>query len=238
MSEFIRVEVDDRVAVVRLDRPQARNAISRAMHRELDSALTALDADDQVAAIVLTGTDPAFCGGVDIKELRARPEVAADIGPRRRPLFLLSTPLIGAVNGPAFTGGLELALGCDWLVASERAVFADTHARLGLTPGWGLTVLLAEAVGVRRARQMVTTCEPIDAATALQWGLVNEVVPHHELLGRALAHARAVAAGDENAVSTVLGTLTHQRAHIDAPLWLLEAAGFIDPAAVGPEREG
>ena len=106
---------------------------------------------------------------------------------------------------------------------------ADTHVRLGLTPGWGLSLLLSEAVGSRRARQMVTTCEPISAATALDWGLVNEVVPHEDLVDRAAAHARAIAGNDARAVETVLQTIAEQRSTADASLWAIEARHWIDP---------
>ena len=94
----------------------------------------------------------------------------------------MATPVIGAINGVAITGGFEVALACDFLVASERARFADTHARVGIMPGWGLTVALPEAIGLRRAKEMSTTGNFVDAETALAWGLVNHVVPHDELL--------------------------------------------------------
>ena len=105
----------------------------------------------------------------------------------------MGTPVVGAVNGAAVTGGLELALACDLLIGSERAVFADTHARVGILPGWGLSVELPRAVGVRRARQMSFTGNFVGARQALEWGLLNEVVPHDELVGRAQALAADVA---------------------------------------------
>jgi enoyl-CoA hydratase len=224
------------VVVVTLDRPRARNALSRALRDELQERLGALDADPDVRAIVLTGSDPAFCSGMDVKEIAADPASARTIGPRRAPVIDLRTPLIGAVNGPALTGGLELALACDWLIASEHAAFGDSHARLGLTPGWGLTVLLAEAVGTGRARRMITTSEVIDARTAWDWGLVTEVVPHEELLPRALEQAAAVAEGDPRAVRTVLATFAEQRSIVDAPAWAIEARHWIDPAGIASDR--
>ena len=115
----------------------------------------------------------------------------------------LATPIIGAVNGPAVTGGLELALMCDFLIASERASFADTHARVGILPGWGLTVELPRSIGVRRARQMSFTGNYVGAGQALEWGLVNEVVPHDELVGRAQALARDIVGVDRSAVSAM-----------------------------------
>jgi enoyl-CoA hydratase len=112
----------------------------------------------------------------------------------------LARPLIGAINGVAVTGGLELALACDFLVASERAQFADTHARIGIQPGWGLTVALPEASGLRRAREMSATGNFIDAHTALAWGLVNHVVAHGELLPFAYRLAADTASTDQDAL--------------------------------------
>jgi enoyl-CoA hydratase len=122
----------------------------------------------------------------------------------------LTKPLIGAVNGAAVTGGLELALACDFLIASELATFADTHARLGVMPGWGMTYALPEAVGVRRARQLSATGDFIDARTALAWGLVNHVVPHTELLAFTLGLAANAAANDAAAVQAIFATYREQ----------------------------
>jgi enoyl-CoA hydratase len=202
--------------------------------------VTELQNDPAVGAIVLTGTDPAFCSGMDIKELQADPASAHTIGPRVGPIFETRKPLIGAINGAALTGGLELALACDWLMASENAVFGDSHARLGLTPGWGLTVLLTEAVGARRARQLITTGKTIDARTALEWGLVNEVVPHAELLARAVEAGAAAAANDRHAVAVVLETMADQRAVSDSASWEIEARHWIEPHGVAsgqPKRD-
>ena len=170
--------------------------------------------------MVLTGADPAFCAGVDLKEFgsgatSASGEGFADMGARRdrgRLPFRGALPprtklLIGAINGVAVTGGFELALACDFLVASERARFADTHARVGVMPGWGLTVLLAQRIGVARAKEMSVTGNYIDASTALAWGLVNHVVAHEELLPfcRQLA-ARLRSSIDQAAVRRMLQT--------------------------------
>ena len=144
-------EQRDGVAVVTLNRPDRRNALSAALLAELRATVARLDASPDVRAIVLTGADPAFCAGLDLTEL-GEPGSAlggAGSGPVLPPL---STVLIGAVNGAAVSGGLELALACDFLIASEHARFADTHARVGIMPGWGLSYALPEAVGLRRAR--------------------------------------------------------------------------------------
>jgi enoyl-CoA hydratase len=118
----------------------------------------------------------------------------------------LRKPVVGAINGAAITGGLELALLCDFLVASEQARFADTHARVGVMPGWGMTVLLPQAVGLRRAKQMSLTSRFVTAGEALRVGLVNQVVPHEELLPTALGLAEEIASADPLAVETLLAS--------------------------------
>ncbi len=134
-----------------MNRPQARNALSRALIRELYTALTEADADASVRAVVLTGADPAFCAGVDLKEAQRSAGVLRGV-PAHSSIDAtgqMRTPIIGAINGAVFTGGLEMALGCDFLIASERAVFADTHARVGILPGGGMTARLPHSSGRR-----------------------------------------------------------------------------------------
>lgn len=201
-DELILVDVADAVATVTLNRPEARNALSPQLMARLYATLEDVDRRDEVAAIVLTGADPAFCAGLDLKAVAGgeligsrdtpsgpRPAPVAEPAEGVLPFDRLTKPLIGAINGAAITGGLELALGCDVLIASDRARFADTHARVGVMPGWGLTVLLPQAIGLRRAREMSFTGNFVDATTALAWGLVNRVVTHDALLpvSRALA---------------------------------------------------
>jgi enoyl-CoA hydratase len=211
-ASIVRTEFVDGIATVILHRPEARNALNSELRAALPAALRAADEDDRVRAIVLTGSDPAFCAGVDLKELGAtgrnmRGE-ETDAGAERlgAPWPVMTKPVIGAINGPAVTGGLELALHCDFLVASERARFADTHARVGVMPGWGLTVLLPQAVGLRRAKEMSLTGNFLTAAEALAWGLVNHVVPHEELLPAALGLARDIASNDAEGVATLLAS--------------------------------
>ena len=199
MSRPLLVEDDGHVRVLTLHRPEARNALSGELIRALYAALLAADEDDAVRALVLTGSDPAFCAGVDLKEA-ARDGAAYfaqyDDANCIAQVALLRTPVIGAINGATFTGGLEIALGCDFLVASERAVFADTHARVGVLPGGGMTARLPSVVGQADARRMSLTGEVVDAARALRMGLVSEVVPHGELLPRARDLARSIAEVD------------------------------------------
>ncbi len=211
MSEVVLCETTDRTALVTLNRPEARNALSSEVLGRLAEVMAAADADDSVDVIIVTGADPAFCAGLDLKELGSgggpgpMPDFRRTDG-TRGPFGSVTKPVIGAVNGVAVTGGLELALACDFLIASERARFADTHARVGIQPGWGLTVLLPEAIGMRRAREMSATGNFLDAATALQWGLVNHVVPHRELLGYARGLAADIASNDARAVRRIYAT--------------------------------
>ncbi|MGO8870217.1 MAG: enoyl-CoA hydratase [Acidimicrobiales bacterium] len=195
---MITTERDGPVAVVVIDRPEARNALTGAMIASMTETFAASDADETVREVVLTGRDPAFCAGLDLGDLsRTYDEVAATLSSGSvtggGSLPRAAKPLIAAVNGPAVTGGLELALGCDFLIASERATFADTHARVGVMPAGGMTIRLPQLVGINRARQMSLTGDFVDAATARDWGLVNEVVPHASLLNRAVGLAKAVA---------------------------------------------
>jgi enoyl-CoA hydratase len=205
------VEVDDHVAVVALNRPRVRNALDRELRSALFRAFRELDADPDVAVVVLTGVDPAFCAGIDLKELGAAEGGLGDreglaISGDARPFPEMSKPVIGAVNGVAVTGGFELALACDFLIASTEARFADTHARVGIQPGWGLTVALPQAVGLRRARELSFTGNYLDATTAYEWGLVNHVVPHDELLTRAVALAHDIAGNDTAGVARIRRT--------------------------------
>jgi enoyl-CoA hydratase len=212
----------DRVATVILNRPKANNSISRALLTELTSTIKALDASEEVNAIILTGAGSSFCAGVDLKELStlSRDEVAEIVLPKRGtrgPFASVSaprrTPLISAINGACVTGGLELALAGDILIASENATFADTHARVGVMPSWGMSVLLPEKFGRGRALQMALSGDYINAVTACEWGLVNVVVPHEELLHRAERLAHSIAHTPATAVQAVHASYT---AHAEA----------------------
>jgi enoyl-CoA hydratase len=191
---LVLIDVRDNIALLTLNRPEARNALNPELTRAVQDSVAELDGRDDVAVMIMTGADPAFCAGVDLKRLVAT-EPSGDILARDPWLGALpphATPVIGAINGPAVTGGFELALACDFLLASDRATFADTHARVGVMPGWGLTVRLPELIGINRARQMSFTGDFIDARRAYEWGLVNEVVPHDALLGRARQVATSI----------------------------------------------
>ncbi|KAA9156745.1 enoyl-CoA hydratase [Amycolatopsis acidicola] len=231
----------DGTAVVTLNRPDVRNAIDSVLLRELRAALADLDGTEDVAAIVLTGADPVFCAGLDLRELSGGGplEEAVDRTQSRPPWGEpLRTPLIGAINGAAVTGGLEIALNCDILIASEKARFADTHARVGVLPGWRLSVLLPLAVGPGLARRMSLTGDFLSADQALRAGLVTDVVPHDELLPAALRVAATIAGNDQAAVRTLLGSYRRLESELvgdgdrveaaTAREWLAAAPGSAD----------
>lgn len=189
------------VLVLTLQRPEARNALNLDLTRALRAAFSAFDADEALRCLVLTGADPAFCAGLDLKEFRVPGSPRGEVGAMIRAFPERRKPAIGAINGATMTGGLELALGCDFLIASERAGFGDTHIKVGTLSGGGMTSRLPHQVGVRWAKQMSLTCQPIDAATALRVGLVNEVVAHDRLLPRALELAQLIASYDPGLVA-------------------------------------
>jgi enoyl-CoA hydratase len=234
----VREEQFGAVRVITLDRPAARNALSTPLLAALAQALGGVDGDDAVRAVVLTGADPAFCAGLDLKEAASDPAYFTRVGSDNAitRVATLAKPIVGAINGATFTGGLELALGCDFLIASDRAYFGDTHARVAVLPGGGLTARLPQAVGLRRALQMSLTSELVDARRAEQIGLVNEVVPHDELLPRAIAVAEMIAAVDpataralkamyvDASRETLAGALAIERARSSA--WNIDVEGL------------
>jgi enoyl-CoA hydratase len=222
-DDVVLVDVTDRVATITINRPEVRNAINAAVLEGLHAAVVAAESDAGVDVLVLTGADPAFCAGIDLKQLGAGGIGGRHLADGRGPLPPRTKPLIGAINGVTVTGGLEIALACDFLIASDRARFADTHARVGIQPGWGLTVLLPEAVGGRRARQMSITGNYVDAATALQWGLVNQVVPHDDLVPTVAALAADIVSNDQAALRQILATYAEGGDTTAAHAWEAEA---------------
>jgi len=259
MTDVVLVDIEERVATITLNRPEVRNAINGELGAALARAVGDAESRDDVDVMVLTGADPAFCAGADLTEIGAGRDPAGllsdpddpyrrdDVGKFafRGPFPPRTKLLIGAVNGPAITGGFELALNCDLLVASERARFADTHARVGVMPGWGLTVLLVEAVGVRRARELSATGNFCSAEQALTWGLVNHVVPHDELLPFTRELALAAVHNDTAGVRRMLTTYNQIAASIYDPGWAIEDQvnrewwnETFDPSELARRREG
>jgi enoyl-CoA hydratase len=200
---LVETEITDGVATVTLNRPEAMNALSKALRQALAATIRRVDADPAVRVVILTGAGTrAFTAGLDLKELGADADAMdaatgqdADANPVKA-IEQTAKPVIGAINGVAITGGFELALACDVLIASENARFADTHARVGIMPGWGLSQKLSRAIGISRAKELSLSGNFLDAATAERWGLVNRVVPADELLPAARKLAADMASID------------------------------------------
>src|SRR6476646_2932434 len=201
-TDILLIDTDERVRTLTLNRPQSRNALSSALRKQFFAALRDAEADDAVDVVILTGADPVFCAGLDLKELGDTTELP-DISPKWPPM---TKPVIGAINGAAVTGGLELALYCDILIASEQARFADTHARVGLLPTWGLSVRLPQKVGVGLARRMSMTGDYLSASDDLRAGLVTEGVAHEALLPTARRTAAAIVGNNQKAVRALLAS--------------------------------
>jgi enoyl-CoA hydratase len=201
------VERDAGVAVMTLNRPEKKNALSRDLRRAVTRAFREAASDESVRAIVLTGAGSAFCAGVDLGELSGqsgRAPDAEELEPRELDMVAAirecPVPVIAAVNGVAITGGFELALACDVIYAASDARFADTHARLGILPTWGIALRLPRLIGIARAKELSFSGRFLDSVTAERWGLVNRVVEAGELMAEARTLAEEIASADPAAV--------------------------------------
>ena len=186
MSNVLEISKEGGVATITLNRPEAMNALSTDLRNAISETVDALEADSGTRVLILTGAGRAFCAGLDLKELGANKSSALnstiqDRDPVRS-LSRFSGPIIGGINGVAITGGFELALACDVLIASSEARFADTHARVGILPGWGLSQKLSRAIGIYRAKELSLTGNFLSAQQAAEWGLVNRVVAPTDLM--------------------------------------------------------
>jgi enoyl-CoA hydratase/carnithine racemase len=212
-TPFLTIERDGPVLTARLNRPETRNALTEPEHmQEIEDLCRAIAKDSSVKAMVLTGEGSAFCAGGNVKDMQQRGGIFAG-SPyevresyrqtiQRIPLALygLDVPVIAAVNGPAIGAGLDLACMCDIRLASERALFAESFVKVGIVPGDGGAWLLPRVIGMPRASLMAFTGDSINAAEALEWGLVAEVVPGDQLLARAQALAQRIAVNPSHAL--------------------------------------
>jgi len=194
------VEREGPVAILTLNRPKQMNALNAELRGALGRAFRELAEDESVRAAILTGAGRAFCAGMDLAELSSGGPGASgfDTGAAgqeemAQAIATFPAPIVAAVNGHAITGGFELALACDLILASTKASFSDTHARVGILPGWGLSQRLPRLIGVSRAKELAFTGNALDAARAYEWGLVNRVVEPEELLPACRALARDMA---------------------------------------------
>jgi enoyl-CoA hydratase len=247
VGELVLVDTVDRVCTVTLNRPEVRNALSAALQREAGAALAAADSDPDVDVVILTGADPAFCAGLDLRELGRDGGnlVGGADDPAISPfaaLWRMEKPIIGAINGPCVTGGFELALACDFLVASDRALFGDTHARVGVMPAGGMSVFLPQVLGVRMAKEMSLTGNFMGAHEAFARGLVNHVVPHEDLLPATRQLAADIAGNDQPAVRN-LKRLYDANSRVTVGVAIDQEQEFfrtwrIDPAEIERRRTG
>jgi enoyl-CoA hydratase len=191
---------EDRVGVVTMNRPDARNAMNTQMMRELRDCFAGFYVDPGAAScLVLTGAGAGFCSGADLKERKGMTDAAwsrqhAVVEQMIRAIMECPIPIIAAVNGAAYAGGMELALACDFVYAAQSARFALTEVTLGILPGAAGTQNLPRAVGVRRAKEIILTGAPFTAAEAEAWGMLNKVCPDDRLMAEAMATARRIAA--------------------------------------------
>lgn len=183
-------------AIVTLNRPEEMNALSRELREDFVAAFEKCARDKAIRVVILTGNGRAFCAGFDLKELSNSDSNASEEADNTiaRAMDAFNGPIIGAINGHAITGGFEMALACDVLIASENARFADTHARVGILPGWGLSQKLPRLIGLSRAKEISFTGAPVFAEQAYEWGLVNHVLPADKLLPRAIKMAEDMCA--------------------------------------------
>jgi len=196
MPDLVQSSRDGHVALLRIDRPEARNALSPEVMEELASELERLDPDPEVRCVVVAGSDKVFAAGADIKAMAERSFAEALRHPAVafwKRLAAIKTPMVAAVSGYALGGGCELALACDMIVAAESATFGQPEINLGIIPGGGGTQRLARVLGKQRAMELVLTGRRFGAAEARELGLVNEIAPDGEWLKTAMALARTVA---------------------------------------------
>jgi enoyl-CoA hydratase len=194
--ESILVETHGKVGLIRLNRPQALNALCDAMMAEIGAQLLAFDADPAIGAIVLTGSEKAFAAGADIKEMQGRTYPAAyqeDFISRWETILQVKTPVIAAVAGFALGGGCELAMMCDFIVAADTAKFGQPEINLGIIPGAGGSQRLTRAVGKSKAMDMILTARMMDATEAERANLVSRVFPADQLVAEALKIGEKIA---------------------------------------------
>ena len=203
---LVLIDIHNDIAVLTLNNPKALNALSTPMRAAIVNAINELNSNKTVKVIVMTGAGRAFCAGLDLKELGSGKTDNADAvsdGNMLKAFYNLGKPVIGAINGFAITGGFELALMCDFMIASENAKFADTHCRIGIVPGWGLSQKLPRLIGINRAKELSFTGNFLEAAQAERWGLVNRVVKAEELIPACMALANDIASCDATTLKTV-----------------------------------
>ncbi|RDV07518.1 enoyl-CoA hydratase/isomerase family protein [Sphingorhabdus pulchriflava] len=233
MTDLVTREDRDGIAILSLNRPDKRNALNIALWEELEAHIDAIrEAGEAIGAVILRANGPTFCAGNDLKERGAelpRRHFQASIVTA---LATLPQPVIVAVQGGCYTGGLELALAGDIILAAENAIFADTHGKFALVPIWGMSQRLPRRVGQWKAREMSFTGLPVSGAEAARIGLANHVVPDAELDAKALELAGAIAAQSRHSVFAYKQLYQEQA---DLPLNAGLAHEVFNSVGVGPD---
>jgi len=238
-SPTLIIEQSEGVATLILNRPKAMNALSVELRRALVEAFESLREDDEARVVVLTGAGRAFCAGLDLKEMAAGGEESRDITGPLDPIAAMAAfpgPILGAINGHAITGGFELALSCDLMIASTNALFADTHIRVGLMPRWGLSQKLSRIVGIGQAKEISLSGNFVDAERARVMGLVNRVVAPEDLLAECQKLASEMASCDPQMLRSYKGLIdTGYQMSLGEALPLEAKTTFVDLMDAGPE---
>ncbi len=222
-EHHLEIDIEDRVAIVRLDRPDKRNAVNQALHEGLEQIWRPLGCDPDVGAIVLTGAGQAFCAGGDMLGFYPDDPGPFDMirGPKNlvREMAACEAPVISAVNGVAAGLGATIALLADIIYMADDARIGDTHVKMGLAAGDGGAVIWPLLVGLHRAKELLMGGELVSGPEAAEMGLINHCVPASELLDRAVAHARRLAHGPPVAIRLTKMTLNqHLRQSINLTL--------------------
>jgi enoyl-CoA hydratase len=230
VEKTVLFEVEGQVALITLNRPERHNSICQDLLINLYNSIDEVAGNGDIKVAILTGNGKSFCSGIDLGVIgkdnlldprgdgKDMPDVFA----------ACSKPIIGAINGNAITGGFELAMQCDFLIASDNAKFTDSHAKVGIHPGWGMTQLLQRCVGQRMAKQLSFTCKPLLAKDALLWGLVNEVVPPADLLPRAKQVAQDMCAVNYDILMQIKALIETQNEMSFEKAFKKERKGFQD----------
>ncbi|HKK51467.1 MAG TPA: enoyl-CoA hydratase [Myxococcota bacterium] len=250
-DSVLLVDREAPLAVVTLNRPDRMNALSSELRLALGAAFRELEADPEIRAVIVTGAGRAFCAGMDLEEMSSGGEGVTGYElsvtgqtEMREGIDGFSGPVIAAVNGAAATAGFELALACDLIFASRKARFLDTHARVGILPGWGLSQRLPRRIGIARAKEVSLSGNALDAERAYEWGLVNRVCEPETLLEEARGLALDMCSCvpgimegvkqliDEGASMLLDDAMAHEL-HVGT-----ESSKQIDSASIGARREG
>ncbi len=228
MSKEVLFEVQGSIAIITLNRPNRKNAINQALLTGLYNSVEKIVESDEIKVGIIIGSGNSFCSGIDLECLSTDNLFDPRSDGKDMPEIFryCNKPIIGAVDGYAITGGFEIALNCDFLIASESAVFADTHAMVGIHPGWGMSQLLQQAVGQRLAKQFSATCEKISAQRALSCGLVNEVIPADKLLARAIEIAGEICSVNYEMMLTMKKLIEEKNSNTLNAALAIEQKGF------------